>query len=215
MRQRLLTLSLLLSGWICHSLAQSPEVTLFDGKTLTGWEGNPKIWRVEDGVIAGGTFEGNPKNDFLTSAKAYKNFILTLEFKLVCKSGDRNAGVQFRSKRIDNPPHEMSGFQADIGALKNEDSITGSLYDESRRRKFLVQGDPQLLKKIEKPGDWNRFEIRCEGNHIQIFVNGEKTCDYNEREPDIETSGVIGLQIHGGNKAVAYYRNLSIKTLPD
>jgi len=191
------------------------DEVLFDGKTLAGWEGNLKIWRVENGTIAGGSYLGNPQNEFLTSQKSYKNFVLKLEFKLDCKGGDPNAGVQIRSKRITNPPHEMSGYQADIGALRNGDSITGSLYDESRRKKFLVQADPLLLKKIEKPNDWNKMEVRCENNRIEIFINGEKTCDFKEEDNSIEKNGVIGLQIHGNNKAVAYYRNISIKTLPD
>ncbi|MSR30580.1 MAG: DUF1080 domain-containing protein [Gemmataceae bacterium] len=195
-----------------QAISGEPQ-SLFDGKTLKGWDGNEKVWRVAEGAITGGHFSGNPRNEFLTFAKLFENFILKLEFKLVCKEGDPNAGIQVRSKRIDNPPNEMYGYQADIGAFKNGDSLTGSLYDESRRKKFLVASDSKLLKEIEKVGEWNQFEIRCQGPRIQLFVNGKQTVDYTEKEDGIDRKGQIGLQIHGGNKAEAHYRKITIQEL--
>jgi hypothetical protein len=113
--------------------ASAEPVSLFDGKTLSGWDGEKtKVWRVQDGVIVGGSLDGNPQNEFLTSKKVYRNFILKLEYKLEGTEGFVNGGVQFRSVRIPQPPNEMSGFQADIGA-----GYSGCLYDESRRKKML------------------------------------------------------------------------------
>ena len=97
--------------------AYAESVSLFDGKTLNGWEGETsKVWRVEDGAIVGGSMAGNPQNEFLSFKKPYRNFILTLEYKLVGTEGFVNGGVQFRSKRLAQPANEMSGYQADIGA---------------------------------------------------------------------------------------------------
>ncbi len=209
-----LSLTLLLLIQIASAFESTKTLILFDGKTLTGWEGNEKVWRIQDGVITGGSFEGNPINEFLTTKVSYKNFILKLDYKLVCKAGDPNAGVQFRSKRIPNPPNEMFGFQADIGAYLKGNPISGSLYDESRRKKFLVQSDPKLVKEIEKVGDWNSYKIHCDGNKIKLFLNDNLTCDYTESDKSIETTGFIGLQIHGNSKAQVYYRNISIQELP-
>jgi hypothetical protein len=117
-----------------------------------------------------------------------------------------NSGVQFRSVRLQQPANEMCGFQVDIGA-----GYSGCLYDESRRNKFLVQAPAVQIKRLEKPGDWNRYEVRCAGPRIQIVLNGEKTVDYIENDPALPLDGVIGLQMHGGNKAEVSFRNITIE----
>ena len=110
------------------SVAADKPIRLFDGKTFAGWEGNEQSFRLEQGAIVGGTLKARiPRNEFLCTKKTYKNFILTLEVKLL--GGPKaNAGIQIRTKRIPNH-HEVSGYQADMGV-----GWWGSLYDESRRR---------------------------------------------------------------------------------
>ena len=191
------------------TLTTRPQaVSLFDGKSLDGWEGDEKVWRVADGVIVGGSMQGNKQNEFLASKKSYKDFVLKLEWKLVGTEGFVNSGVQIRSKRIDKPANEMKGYQADIGV-----GWTGSLYDESRRNKVMAKADAELIKKTEKLGDWNTYEIRCEGAHIVLKVNGVQTIDYTEEDKTLEQEGQIGLQIHGGNKAEVSFRNITIEEL--
>ena len=191
--------------------SHAATVSLFDGKTFNGWDGETtKVWRIEGGAIVGGSMEGNPQNEFLSTKKVYRNFHLKLEYKLVGTEGFVNGGVQFRSKRIEKPANEMSGFQADIGA-----GYSGCLYDESRRKKMLLVADKEVITKAEKPGEWNSYEIRAEANRIQLFVNGVRTVDYTETDPAIEKDGLIALQIHGNNKAIISYRNIVIETLPD
>ena len=183
-----------------------PSVSLFRGGSLEGWNGDTTVWRVQDAVIRGGSMAGNPRNEFLTSIRPYTNFILRLEYKLVGTEGFVNSGVQFRSVRVKDPPNEMSGYQADIGA-----GFSGCLYDESRRNSFLVRANEDQVKRLEHPGDWNRYEVQANGPHIQIRLNGEKTVDYSELDPAIPRSGLIGLQIHGGNKAEVSFRNITIQ----
>ena len=191
------------------SVSRAAErVALFDGFSLSGWEGNSSVWRVEDGAIVGGSMQGNPRNEFLTTTRSYRNFILRLEFKLVGTEGFINGGVQFRSRRITEPDHEMIGYQADIGA-----GYTGSLYDESRRKRFLAEASKPLVSQTEKPGDWNRYEIRCEGPRVVLMLNGRVTVDYTEREPGLESEGLIGLQIHGGCKAEIAFRDITVEEL--
>lgn len=191
--------------------ASAEPVSLFDGKTLNGWDGEKtKVWRVQDGVIVGGSLEGNPQNEFLTAKKVYRNFILRLEYMLEGTEGFVNGGVQFRSVRIPQPPNEMSGYQADIGA-----GYSGCLYDESRRKKMLMQPAKELIEKAEKPGEWNSYELRAEEQRVQLFVNKVRTVDYTEREPGIDLKGLIALQIHGKCKAQISFRNITIEALPD
>ncbi len=202
--------SLLLALTGILSAVEAAEQPLFNGKDLAGWEGSTQVWRVSDGAIVGGSREGNPRNEFLATQKNYRNFHLRLEYKLVGTEGFVNGGVQFRSKRIANPPNEMSGFQADIGA-----GFSGCLYDESRRNKVLAQADKDLVAKAEKKGDWNLYEIVASGPQILLFLNGQRTAIWVERETGIATDGVIALQIHGNCKAEISFRNISIEELPD
>ncbi|MBC8348703.1 MAG: DUF1080 domain-containing protein [Verrucomicrobia bacterium] len=195
--------------WLTTATFSAP-VTLFDGKTFNGWEGETnKVWHIENGVIIGGSMAGNPKNEFLATTESYRNFHLRFEYKLVGTEGFVNGGVQFRSERISDPPNEMSGFQADIGA-----GWTGCLYDESRRRKFLAQADKEFVRHLEKTGKWNRYEVIADGNLILLFINGQRTAIYRESNPEIAKEGKIALQIHGDCKAEISFRNITIEDLP-
>jgi hypothetical protein len=88
--------------------------------------------------------------------------------------------------------------------------IWGSLYDESRRNKMLVTGNEEEVLKVYKTQDWNEFLIRCTGKQIQIWLNGYQTVNYIEEDSSIAKSGIIGLQIHGGAPAEAWYRNITL-----
>ena len=85
-------LTAILSG--CAS-APPAGTALFDGASLAGWDGEiTKVWRVRDGAIVGGSMSGNPRNEFLTTARTYSDFVLRLEYKLVGTEGFVNGGVQ-------------------------------------------------------------------------------------------------------------------------
>jgi hypothetical protein len=186
------------------------EVPLCDGKSFAGWEGDTnKFWRIEDGAFVGGTFESAvPHNDFLCTRRNYTNFVLNLKFKLVGKSGFINGGVQFRSQRV--PGFEASGYQADMG----DPAWWGCLYDESRRNKVMAKSNIEEVNKHLKRNEWNDYRIRCEGTHIQLWINGYKTVDYMEEDASIPNFGIIGLQIHGGGVAEAWYKEIKIEELP-
>lgn len=183
---------------------------LFDGQTLRGWEGDESIFRVEQGAIVAGSLKETVKhNEFLASKEEFGDFELRLSARLV--GSGQNAGVQFRSQRMEKH-FEMIGYQCDMGTMQGK-PIWGALYDESRRRKFLVEPDAEKLSAVLKAGDWNDLVIRCEGPRIQIWMNGLQTVDYAESEADIPRRGRFGLQIHGGQPAEASYKNIRIKKL--
>jgi putative membrane-bound dehydrogenase-like protein len=208
MRKLFLSISLLSALTIPALVAPK---NLFDGQSLAGWDGETnKVWRTLDNAIIGGSMQGNPRNEFLATTQNFRNFHLTLEYKLVGTEGFVNSGVQFRSKRIANPPNEMSGYQADIGA-----GFSGCLYDESRRNRMLAVADTNLVQRLEKRGDWNHYEVIANGPEIQIWLNGQRTVDWIEREANMDREGLIALQIHGNNKAEVSFRNISIEELPN
>ena len=151
-------------------------VSIFDGKTLTGWkpvkEENAKFWSVADGVIVGSNGDKKvPSNAYLVYEKEFGDFEFRCKFRISGdhKTGLINSGIQYRSV-IEKG--KISGYQADIGK-----GYWGDIYDEHRRGK-LVKGDTsKLLENLVEDG-WNDYLIRCKGNHHELFINGMKTADY-------------------------------------
>ncbi|HBJ38729.1 MAG TPA: DUF1080 domain-containing protein, partial [Planctomycetaceae bacterium] len=171
----------------------------------------PMEWfRIENKAVIGGTLvKPIPHNYFLCTTEKYGDFELRLEVKVV---GDNaNAGVQFRTKRVEGSS-EVEGYQADVGGVGKR-LVWGSLYDESRRRKFMAEADSNLIEATVKPNDWNEYRIRCVGPKIELFLNGVQTVSYIEADDKIDRTGVIALQIHSGPPTEAWYRNIRIKTL--
>ena len=201
--------TLLLSLTIATQLVAADAIPLFDGKTFAGWEGDTKTtWRIDNGeIVAGDVAKQQPRNEFLCTEKRYGNFELRLKIKLTGTEGFVNAGIQFRTERIPNH-HEVSGFQADFGA-----GFDGALYDESRRNKILAKPDKDTLAKASKPGEWNDYRIRVEGDRIQLWLNGVQTVDYTETDPKIAKTGIIALQIHGNAKSEVRYKDITIEEL--
>ena len=189
------------------------ERSLFDGKTFGGWEGDTnKTWRIEDGAFTGGSLAAKvPRNEFLRTKRGFTNFVLRVKFKIIGTpaGGFINGGVQVRSEPAKNPPNEMVGYQCDIG-----EGWWGALYDESRRNKVLIKPDPQAVAMAIKKDDWNQYVIRCEGKRIRTSINGVDMIDYTEPDDSLPQFGLIGLQIHGGGPAVAFYKDITIEELP-
>jgi 3-keto-disaccharide hydrolase len=189
------------------SLALAAEegfTPLFNGQNLDGWQGDPLLWVVEDGMLAGRSPQ-IPYNDFLATEKSFSNFILRLQVQLVDNKG--NSGVQFRSQRIPGAM-EMIGYQADMG-----EGYWGNLYDESRRKKNLAEVDPKVLKKVLKPTDWNEYEIQAEGPHIVLKINGATTVDYTESDTSLDQNGRIAVQLHAGPAFEVRFKDIRIKEL--
>ena len=193
-----------------HSVSAVDAIKMFDGQTFAGWEGNTDtVWRIEDGAFTAGTLQKKQEqNDFLATTREYADFELRLKWRLEGSEGFVNGGVQFRSQRIPDH-HEVSGYQADLGA-----GYDGALYDESRRAITLAKPSIEILKKASKPqGEWNDYRIRAEGPRIQLWLNGVQTVDYTESESGIAATGIIAVQIHGNATCVVQYKDLIIEEL--
>ncbi|HKI21234.1 MAG TPA: family 16 glycoside hydrolase, partial [Isosphaeraceae bacterium] len=171
---------------------------------LTGWEGDTQLWSVKGGALIGHS-PGLDHNEFLATTRSYGDFILALNFRLI--DGKGNSGVQFRSVRV--PPHEMSGYQADIG-----EGYWGALYDESRRNKILVSPRPESLKALAQK-DWNHYVVRAFGDRIDISLSGQTTVNnYREEDSQIARSGLLAVQIHAGGPMEIQFRDVMIQPLP-
>ncbi len=186
---------------------------LFDGRTLQGWEGDPKWWRVQDGALTGGSLtEKVPRNFFLATTRSYQNFELTLKLKLtgVPGTGMINSGVQIRSLRVPGDT-EMSGYQVDAG-----DGWWGKLYDESRRNRVIAEPiDAAAVNAAVRKDDWNEYRIRAEGARLRTWINGVAALDYTETAPNIAQDGHIAVQIHSGGMALVQVKDVRLQELPD
>jgi len=193
--------ALLILASCAAACAQDGFVTLFNGRNLDGWDGDPRLWSVVDGVIQGST-EGVTleHNSFLISKRTYGNFILRAQMKL----RNHNSGIQFRSRAL--PEWVVAGFQMDAAA----DNYWGNIYDERGTRGILVDSYKEKGSKVVRLKDWNDVEILCQGDHIQIKLNGLVTADLHD---STAAEGVIALQLHRGPPMQVWFRNIAIKEL--
>ena len=190
----------------------SQAVSLFDGKTLEDWDFDPKVWRVEDGLITGGSrTEKIPKNYFIATKQSYQNFELKLTIKCSGdpKTGLINSGIQIRSRRVPGGAH-VAGYQVDVGQ-----GWFGKIYDEYRRRRVIAEPvDAEALAKVVDVFGWNEYRIRAEGPRIRVWINEILATDYTEKDPDIALDGVIAPQVHSGGVALVQVKDVSIVELP-
>jgi hypothetical protein len=220
-------------------LAASPldakDTQLFNGKDLTGWEGNPKLWSVENGAITGRTgSEGDTKighNTFLVwKGGTVGDFELTFKYRI--EKG--NSGVQYRSKEEKPGPSGpiVSGYQADFEAGK---TYSGILYEERGRGILAKRGEKTVVKadaadpkkaKVEVTGsvgssdeiqasikheDWNEYKIVAEGGHLRHYINGKQTVDVTDETEVGAKTGILALQIHAGPAMVVQFKDMVLK----
>ncbi len=202
--------------------------SIFDGKTLTGWEGNKEFWSVKDGVITGTTTAEKKlsKNTFLVwKAGKVDDFELHLKFRIV----GGNSGIQYRSEDLGD--YVLKGYQADIDATNK---FIGIIYGERTGRgiinprckkvvvdaangKAKVTGDSSDEKKFLaslKKEDWNDYVIIAKGNHLVQKINGFVTADLTDNHKQKVLSGVLGLQLHTGPPMVVQFKDIKLKVLP-
>lgn len=202
----LMALGVALACGLATTAEPEKPASLFDGKSLDGWEGNQKVFRVQDGAIVAGSLQAPlAHNEFLCTTKEYGNFELRLKVRLLGK--DANGGIEFRSRRVPNH-YEVAGYQADMA-----EGYWGCLYDESRRNRVLTGPSAAAQKELVKPNDWNEYVIRCEGRRVQMWLNGRRTVDYTEPDESTPRKGIIAVQIHGGPPSEAWYKDIRIREL--
>lgn len=191
----------------CELEWTATALTLFDGRTFDGWEGDLSWFRISDrAIVAGSRTRPIPQNEFLVSTREFADFEMRLQVRLA--GGKGNGGIQFRSHRVDGS-REMAGYQADIGQ-----DYWGRLYDESRRQTFLgTRCKPEALAAVLRPDGWNDYRIHCKERRIQLHINGLLTTDFTETEPQIPATGRLGLQVHAGDPMEVWYRDLRIRDL--
>ena len=215
-------------GLLIAGVATAEQQSLFNGKDLTRWEGEPGWWHVEDGAI---TAESTP--DKVCHRATYliwqggepSDFELTLDFKLSPNINKSNSGVQIRSER--RPNWDVFGYQADMTATGH---LSGFVYHHARgliaARGERVHIDAEGTRTAEplpqvdaihaafKVGEWNRYRILCDGPMIRLFLNDVTVCEFTDEDSkQARGEGILALQMHPGPPMKVQFKNIRLRLL--
>jgi hypothetical protein len=214
--------------------AKDDFVSLFDGKTLKNWDGDPKFWSVKDGAITGITTKETPTrgNTFAiyTGDQKLTDFDLHIDFKIL----GGNSGIQYRSfKKAGNQDGwRIGGYQADF---ESGDRYSGICYGEAFRgilslrgqkttlslndkgklqKKSETFGDTNEIGKAVKKKEWNSYRIVADGFHFTHYINGVKTTELIDNdEKSRRADGLLALQLHAGPPMNVQFKNIKVKHL--
>ncbi len=196
--------------------------SLFDGKSLDGWEqkNGTATYEISDGTIVGTTSEGSP-NSFLCTTKSYSDFELTFEVKV---DSELNSGVQIRSKTREETIGEgnnqqqgrVIGPQVEIAEGDEKGGLSGYIWREATGDGWM--GDEPEPHKHFKGGEWNQYRILAEGPQITTWINGKMIEDVTDAETyEKFPGGFISLQVHGIREGTGPYqvawRNIKIREI--
>ena len=217
-------------------VASSEAKVLFNGKDLTGWSGDTRLWTVRDGIIHGETTAevAATGNTFLIwEGGAVKNFELEVSFRC---NATNNSGIQYRSKHITDGNAKnkwvVRGYQHELRNQNVLPDVSGFIYDEGGKRgRICAAGekavwnasgkeslgtlvDQAAFEKLMKISDWNQVRIVAKGNHIQHYLNGTLILDFTDNEPKLALSeGIVALQLHAGKPMFAEFKDIRLTTI--
>jgi len=207
---------------------------IFNGRDLTGWDGDPRLWSVQDGALRGETTEENRANGntfIIWKDGVTKDFELRLSFRCTATN---NSGIQYRSKHITEGKVRnnwvVRGYQHEIRNQNKLPSVAGFIYDEGGRRgrmclvgekaRWEADGKQVIDTLINAPGyqklfkldDWNDVVIIAKGNHIQHYLNNRLILDCTDNHPQLALrEGILAFQLHAGKPMWAEFKNIRMK----
>jgi hypothetical protein len=223
----------LLLALACIQPARADEfISIFNGRDLTGWEGDPEHWSVKDGAITGVITKPIRLNSFIIWKDGEQDGELeNFELRLKMRIQGNNSGINYRSWRLPKlGPYAVGGPQADLD-VKNE--YTGNLYEE-RGRQFLGMrgkkaiidatgkkwdvgslGDPKTILGDVDYSKWNDYGVIAKGNHLIHIFNGKTVADVIDHEADKRSiKGILAFQVHVGPPMEVQFKDIEIKRLP-
>jgi hypothetical protein len=205
--------------------------TIFDGKTLTGWEGDPKYWRVEAGALVGEiTAETVIKSNtfIIWRGGRPRDFDLKLDYRI---TPDGNSGINYRSAVVPDTVttsnrFAMRGYQFDIDGRQR---YVGNNYEEKGRLFLAVRGQltrvvggrpPVLVSGFGEPADlakvitddWNAVHVIARGHTLTHVLNSQlMSIVIDDDAANRPVEGSIGVQVHVGPPMKVEYRNIRLK----
>jgi len=201
-----------------------PAEDLFDGKSLNGWSGDPRLWRVENGTIVGQTDTNGHKIDANTFLIWQGGELGDFEITFKARVAGNNSGVQYRSKIKDAAKWSVTGYQLD---MHPKQEYLGMLYEEGGRGisclrgqkvKLVKGGKPEITGKLDVAevdlAKWNEYRLVATGNKVQHFVNGKLAAEIVDEDPEKgAASGHLALQLHRGPAMKAEFKDIRLKRM--
>lgn len=218
---------------------ESGMQTIFNGQDLSGWDGDPRLWSVRDGVIRGETTAENVANGntfLIWTGGRPGDFDLRMSFR--CTEVN-NSGIQYRSQRVTegNPRNDwvVRGYQYEIRNEQDFPNVPGFIYDERGTRKRICLVGEQAVwdadgkqvirddlidqdgfRELMRIDDWNDVVIIAKGNHIRHYLNGKLILDFTDEHPELALrEGVVALQLHAGKPMWAEFKDIRYRPLAD
>jgi type 1 glutamine amidotransferase len=202
-------------------------VSLFSGRDLAGWEGDPRVWSVKDGAITGWTTADVTvkENSFLIWKDEVEDFELRLKFRL--QGG--NSGIYYRARK--RPAGQAQG-EALVGTQADFDSTgrwTGVIMeytlrdvlaergqkvviDEGGKRQVVGSlGDAKSLLDAVKPNQWNDYTVVARKGQVRLQINGTPMCELDDKDPKRLTRGWLGLQVHVGEPMTVQFKDVYLR----
>ena len=217
--------------------APAPWQTLFNGRDLEDWDGDPRLWTVRDGVIHGET-TADAKADgntfLIRQGLVLEDFELELSFRC---NATNNSGIQYRSRHITDLAEKprnawvVRGYQHEVRNQLKLPAVAGFIYDEGGKRGHLcavgehaewVEGkkkvigqliDAAAFEKLFKLDDWNAVRIVAVGRRIRHYMNGTLILDFTDGEDEALRKGVLALQLHGGAPMWAEFKDIRVREI--
>jgi hypothetical protein len=195
------------------ALGAGPWVDLYNGRDLTGWHvqsGKLEAWKANGDMISCVA----PGGGWLTSDKEYGDFELQVEYRIPAGG---NSGIGIRYPRQGDPAHVGMEIQIlDDEAAEYKGKLKAAQYNGG-----IYYQAPATAKPGRKPGEWNRYVIRCEGPRIRIRLNGTEIQNINVEEyrtgeggykplAERPRRGHVGMQSHGNQ---VDFRKIRIREL--
>ncbi|HSI14773.1 MAG TPA: DUF1080 domain-containing protein, partial [Chthoniobacter sp.] len=209
-------------------------VSLFNGRDLTGWDGDTNYWSVRNGVILAESPTSGARVPTNTCLIWKDGKPADFELRMSYKISAGNSGVQYRSRVVDPAQWRVGGYQYEMEATKRD--TNGALYEELGIRgpnssgPYLVNagesvraaatGERIMEKKLGTPytyhaGTWNDLVIVARGNHLTQTLNGKVTVELTDEDPKARAdSGVIALQLHAGTPQKVEFKDIRLKEFP-
>ena len=216
-------------------------VSLFDGKNLGDWDGDPRFWRVENGELVGETTADKKaeRNTFLIyRGRKYSDFELVFQYQVT----GYNSGIQYRSRERNK--WTVVGYQADFESRCHQtprgmkDRFSGMLYDE-RGRTFLARrgeavvihpnpdepkkptiqvvgsvGNADKLEQAIHRDDWNEMRLLVKNHQFTHIINGHvMAMAVDEDHFNRVPSGLLAFQLHAGPAMKIRIRNVRIREI--
>ncbi|MEM1069169.1 MAG: DUF1080 domain-containing protein [Planctomycetota bacterium] len=243
MQRMFAPLALLLASSVCladHHKAppESDDMkVIFNGKDLDGWDGDPRLWSVTDGVIRGETTPDKKTNGntfLIWKDGTLKDFELRLSFRCTAQN---NSGIQYRSKHITEKARNewvVRGYQHEIRNEENIPNVPGFIYDEGgmtgKRGRVCMVGEEAVwedgkkrvisnliskedFKELMKVDEWNDVIIIAKGRQILHYLNGKLVLDFTDHPDNALTEGILALQLHAGKPMWAEFKDIRIRSI--